>query len=173
MSQIDWNEVRAYYLACRSYKQTGEQFGVSPDTIRTRCRREQWGQQQDLNTPSENPGVQMNTREHSASVQMNTGCSDLNTDEHSTERFSESFPGLVFPMLPNAVSQEISFGQPWDGSVIQHDKLQDRRPTAPTSRMPPPGIACSPASGDRCPPLASPERISRRRGLPLWPTMTR
>ncbi len=137
MSQIDWNEVREYYLACRSYKQTGEQFGVSPDTIRTRCRREQWGQQQDLNTPSENPGVQMNTREHSAgvqmntdehsaSVQMNTGCSDLNTHEHSTESFSACFPGLVFPMLPNAVSQEISFGQPWDGSVIEHDKLQDK-----------------------------------------------
>ena len=126
MNQIDWNEVREYYLACRSYKQTGEQFGVSPDTIRTRCRREQWGQQQDLNTPSENPSVQMNTREHSASVQMNTGCSDLNTHEHSTESFSACFPGLVFPMLPNAVSQEISFGQPWDGSVIEHDKLQDK-----------------------------------------------
>lgn len=129
MNQIDWNNVREYYLKCRSYKQTGAHFGISPDSIRTRCRREQWGQRTHLNTPADKESVQMNTEhpelntaEHPASVQMNTGCSDLNTREHP----DSVFPGLVLPMLPNAVSQEISEGQPWAAQVIPHEKLPDK-----------------------------------------------
>ncbi len=129
MNQIDWNNVREYYLECRSYKKTGAHFGISPDSIRTRCRREQWGQRTHLNTPADKESVQMNTEhpelntaEHPESVQMNTGCSDLNTREHP----DSVFPGLVLPMLPNAVSQEISEGQPWAAQVIPHEKLPDK-----------------------------------------------
>ena len=38
----DWNEIKAYYLQTRSYKQTSQQFGISENTIKARVRRENW-----------------------------------------------------------------------------------------------------------------------------------
>ena len=38
-----WSQVRAYWLECRSVKQTAEHFGLSPNSIKTRSRREGWG----------------------------------------------------------------------------------------------------------------------------------
>ena len=38
-----WSQVKAYWLECRSVKQTAEHFGLSPNTIKTRSRREGWG----------------------------------------------------------------------------------------------------------------------------------
>ena len=38
-----WSKVKAYWLKCRSVKQTAEHFGLSPNTIKTRSRREGWG----------------------------------------------------------------------------------------------------------------------------------
>lgn len=46
----DWAEVQHYYQMCRSYKQTAEKFGISPDSVRTRARRGGWSVQ---NEPSE------------------------------------------------------------------------------------------------------------------------
>ena len=37
-----WSQVRAYWLECRSVKQTAEHFGISPNSIKTRMRRENW-----------------------------------------------------------------------------------------------------------------------------------
>ena len=37
-----WSQVRAYWLECRSVKQTAEHFGLSPNTLKTRIRRENW-----------------------------------------------------------------------------------------------------------------------------------
>jgi hypothetical protein len=37
-----WSQVRAYWLECRSVKQTAEHFGISPNSINTRSRREGW-----------------------------------------------------------------------------------------------------------------------------------
>ena len=37
-----WAQVRAYWLECRSVKQTAEHFGLSPNSIKTRSRREGW-----------------------------------------------------------------------------------------------------------------------------------
>ena len=37
-----WSQVKAYWLECRSVKQTAEQFGLSPNTLKTRIRREGW-----------------------------------------------------------------------------------------------------------------------------------
>ena len=37
-----WSQVRAYWLECRSVKQTAEHFGLSPNTLKTRIRREGW-----------------------------------------------------------------------------------------------------------------------------------
>ena len=39
-----WSQVKAYWLECRSVKQTAEQFGLSPNTLKTRIRREGWNQ---------------------------------------------------------------------------------------------------------------------------------
>ena len=39
-----WSQVRAYWLECRSVKQTAEHFGLSPNTLKTRIRREGWNQ---------------------------------------------------------------------------------------------------------------------------------
>ena len=38
-----WSQVRDYWLECRSVKQTAEHYGLSPNSIKTRSRREGWG----------------------------------------------------------------------------------------------------------------------------------
>jgi len=38
-----WTQVRAHWEECRSVKQTAEHFGLSPNSIKTRSRREGWG----------------------------------------------------------------------------------------------------------------------------------
>ena len=38
-----WSKVKAYWLECRSLKQTAEKFGLSPNSVKTRSRREGWG----------------------------------------------------------------------------------------------------------------------------------
>lgn len=134
MSQIDWNEVREYYLSCRSYKQTGEHFGISSETIKKRCQREKWnfgGQTGAIEGTDSVPlsphegtkSEQMSPREGTKSVPLSP---EVVPSEHSPEQFSSYFPGLELPMLPNAVSQEISFGQPWGTAVIAHEKLPDK-----------------------------------------------
>ncbi len=37
-----WSQVRAHWEGCRSVKQTAEHFGLSPNSIKTRMRRENW-----------------------------------------------------------------------------------------------------------------------------------
>jgi hypothetical protein len=37
-----WAQVRAHWEECRSVKQTAEHFGLSPNTLKTRIRREGW-----------------------------------------------------------------------------------------------------------------------------------
>jgi hypothetical protein len=37
-----WEQVKAYWLDCRSVKQTAEKFGLSPNSVKTRARRENW-----------------------------------------------------------------------------------------------------------------------------------
>ncbi len=37
-----WSQVKAYWLECRSVKQTAGHFGLSPNTLKTRIRREGW-----------------------------------------------------------------------------------------------------------------------------------
>ena len=38
-----WSQVKAYWLECRSVKETAEHFNLSPHTLKTRSRREGWG----------------------------------------------------------------------------------------------------------------------------------
>ena len=37
-----WTKVRAYWEKCRSINKTAEKFGLSPNTVKTRARREDW-----------------------------------------------------------------------------------------------------------------------------------
>lgn len=37
-----WTKVKAHWLKCRSVKQTADHFGLSPNTLKTRIRREGW-----------------------------------------------------------------------------------------------------------------------------------
>ena len=37
-----WSQARAFWKECRSIKQTAEKFGLSPNTVKTRARRENW-----------------------------------------------------------------------------------------------------------------------------------
>ena len=39
-----WSQVRAHWEECRSVKQTAEHFSLSPNTLKTRIRREGWNQ---------------------------------------------------------------------------------------------------------------------------------
>ncbi len=37
-----WSQARAFWKECRSIKQTAEKFGLSPNSVKTRARRENW-----------------------------------------------------------------------------------------------------------------------------------
>ena len=37
-----WSQVRAHWDECRSINKTAEKFGLSPNTVKTRARREGW-----------------------------------------------------------------------------------------------------------------------------------
>ena len=37
-----WSQARAFWNECRSIKQTAENFGLSPNSVKTRARREGW-----------------------------------------------------------------------------------------------------------------------------------
>ena len=37
-----WSKARDFWKECRSIKQTAEKFGLSPNTVKTRARRENW-----------------------------------------------------------------------------------------------------------------------------------
>jgi hypothetical protein len=37
-----WTKVRAHWEKCRSVKETAERFGLSPNSVKTRIRREGW-----------------------------------------------------------------------------------------------------------------------------------
>jgi len=39
-----WTQVRAHWVECRSISQTAAQFGLSPNSVKTRARRENWKQ---------------------------------------------------------------------------------------------------------------------------------
>ena len=37
-----WSQAKAFWIECRSIKQTAEKFGLSPNSVKTRSRRENW-----------------------------------------------------------------------------------------------------------------------------------
>ena len=37
-----WTEVRAYWQQCRCVRKTAAKFGISPNTVKSRARREGW-----------------------------------------------------------------------------------------------------------------------------------
>ena len=37
-----WTEARAYWMECRNLRATARKFGLSPNTVKTRARREGW-----------------------------------------------------------------------------------------------------------------------------------
>ena len=37
-----WSKAKAFWIECRSIKQTAEKFGLSPNSVKTRARRENW-----------------------------------------------------------------------------------------------------------------------------------
>jgi hypothetical protein len=37
-----WQQARAYWEACRCIRKTAEKFGLSPNSVKTRARREGW-----------------------------------------------------------------------------------------------------------------------------------
>lgn len=41
---VQWQKVRTHWEKCRSIKQTAEKFGLSPNSVKTRARREGWNQ---------------------------------------------------------------------------------------------------------------------------------
>ena len=37
-----WSKVRAYWKECRNFRVAAEKFGLSPNSVKTRARRENW-----------------------------------------------------------------------------------------------------------------------------------
>ncbi|MCP5535406.1 MAG: hypothetical protein H7A51_04130 [Akkermansiaceae bacterium] len=42
LGEAIWSEARAFWKKCRSIKQTADKFGLSPNSVKTRARREKW-----------------------------------------------------------------------------------------------------------------------------------
>ena len=154
MNPIDWNKVREFYLDCRSYKLTAEMFGISAQTVKTRCRREKWNNlnpdaplsevQMNPDEPSPevqtnpdepSPEVQTNPDEPSPEVQMNPDEPlpevQMNPDEPLPEvQMNPDEPSFVaspgLPTLPNLASHAVSVGKPWEALVIPREKLPDK-----------------------------------------------
>ena len=162
----DWAAVRSFYLTCRSYKQTAEHFCLNPDTIKTRCRREDWKNMtpepsQEVQTVNSEPSsvnpvpsqeVQTVNSEPSSvnpepSQEVQTGDvepsvepSDVNPEPSADAFAAASTCFQALPMRENLISSSIRFGQPWLISCAI------KPPTAPTSATRLRKIACSAAS---------------------------
>ena len=83
---IDWQAIKLFYQETRSLKATAERFGVSLNTIRTRCRRENWANADvqaclDVQVPQESNVQIERNREHplESKVQADVHCA---TREH-------------------------------------------------------------------------------------------
>ena len=69
----DWAAVRAYYLTCRSYKQTAEHFGISASAIKNRAIRGSWSNTSAaLDTPVEVSSRRVDTPVEVSSGQVDT-----------------------------------------------------------------------------------------------------
>ncbi len=125
---INWEEVKNYYLACRSYKLTAEHFGLKEQTMRTRCRRGRWADAHSVEYTDEHSALESEhpaaENEHPAEHPVFKSEHSAGQNEHSAEHSLE--PPASFPQLPfirNLTSQEVQFIRPWEARIIAHDKL--------------------------------------------------
>ena len=139
MSQIDWNEVREFYLSCRSYKLTAERFGLNVKTLNTRAYREKWSSdtsnevrnevcEVSNEVPHTSNRVQNEVREvsnevpHTSNKVQNEVCEVSNEVSHTSNCNVE----VLLPMLPNLAAHVIEVGNPWEARVIPHEKIPSK-----------------------------------------------
>ena len=88
---MDWESVKATYLATRSYKLTAERFGLNPETVKKRAKRGGWSQVEgttqgtsvpsgDKNGDCVSPGVPPDQQSQGTSVPSNESSGDKGTD---------------------------------------------------------------------------------------------
>ena len=88
---MDWESVKAAYVATRSYKLTAERFGLNPETVKKRASRGGWSQVEgttqgtsvpsgDKNGDCVSPGVPPDQQSQGTSVPSNEGSGDKGTD---------------------------------------------------------------------------------------------
>lgn len=119
-SPTDWNEVKNFYLDCRSYKQTAEHFGLSTDTIRTRARRGGWSVHDEH--PVNTGGLQS---EHSVFKNEHSVNTEKPQSEHSD---IASSPLPLLPCLSNFQAQAVQMLPPWEVQVRPRDTFNgDKR----------------------------------------------
>lgn len=126
-SPTDWNEVKNFYLACRSYKQTAEHFNVSFSAVKMRAYREKWT----VNVASEaTSGLQAVTSKATQGLQ-NVACEATErlqnaTCEATTELQNVAFPLPLLPCLSNFQAQAVRMLSPWETAVRPRDSFADK-----------------------------------------------
>ncbi len=151
---INWDDVKSYYLACRSFAATARHYDISPDSVRKRCARYGW-EQDDADKSGQKPdktgqadadktGQKRTESEHDADKSgQNRTESGHDADKKRTkaDKITEvcplsgqkadkptpippSFP--QFPCIPNLAAQEVKFTHPWEAVIIPHDTLADK-----------------------------------------------
>jgi DNA polymerase-1 len=114
----DWSAIRAAYLETRSPKAVAEKFGISVNSVRTRCRREGWGEGAGVQTtaaePSpEPPEVQIPPAEPSDEPRVEpSGVQDSTNEPSSTDLGVQDEPPPEPSEVQNAENEPSSAQTP-------------------------------------------------------------
>lgn len=136
---IDWNEVKIFYLACRSPKLTAEKYNVSPSAVKMRSQREGWlehvtspeSQNSDIVTPDRSQEETHVTPDESQKLGCVTS-SGSQSGEHVTSDESQSGNNvtsphyLLLPCLSNFQAQAVRMLSPWETAVRPRESFADK-----------------------------------------------
>ncbi len=151
---INWEEVKSYYLECRSIKLTAFHFGIKANTISKRCARYGWGQEEAPTTGGISPtkgqlredNLQLGEAKKGQMEDKTGHTEDKKGLAEDRKGHAEDREGQLedrkgqeqdtvcplpancpqLPYLPNLTAQEVNFGHPWGTLVIEHSRLADK-----------------------------------------------
>lgn len=133
---IDWNEVKIFYLACRSPKLTAEKYNVSPSAVKMRSQREGWlkhvtspgSQNPDIVTPDrsqEEEWLEHVTSEATSGLQ-NVTSEATSGLQNVTSEATKELQNVALPLLPclsNFQAQAVQMLSPWEVQVRPRDSF--------------------------------------------------
>ncbi len=102
-SNINWDVVKDFYLACRSPKLTAEKFNVSLSAVKMRSHREGW-------------------LDYVTSEGSQRG-GNVTSDRSQREDYATSTPSLLLPCLSNFQALAVQMRSPWEVQVRPRDSF--------------------------------------------------